>query len=49
MGELLSLLRSNGFSVTTDDYVSLLKIVEYFGHEGLDSLGQPLGDHQRFR
>ena len=39
MGELLELLRSNGLPVTTDDYVSLLKIVEYFGDEGLDSLG----------
>ncbi len=38
MGELLALLRDSGFLATTDDYVDLLKIIELYGHEGLDGL-----------
>src|SRR4051812_31963471 len=40
MVRLLALLRESGFLATTDDYVDLLKIIERYGDEGLDSLAQ---------
>ncbi|MBS1616597.1 MAG: tetratricopeptide repeat protein [Bacteroidetes bacterium] len=38
MAGLLNLLRAEGFMVTTDDYVHLLKILELYGNETPESL-----------